>query len=125
MANELRVRVKVDYNPASGDNISFPLKDIFISQTGVDITQGTQSIGTSAEEVIAVGADIATQGWWLIENLDATNFVTIGKVKVSADADALCVKLLAGEVALFRASSALYAKADTGAVNIRYICFEL
>ena len=125
MANEIRVQLKLLYNPANGDDISFPLIDNFINQTGVDFTQGTQEIGISAEEAIAVSSDIGTQGLWLIQNLDPTNFVSIGKVKVSVDADALGMKLLAGEFMFVRAASALYAKADTSAVSIRYICFEL
>jgi len=127
MANELRVQLKLTYNPASGDDIKFPLKDVYIDQTGVDFTQGTQSIGFAAEEVIAVSGDIATQGFWIIENLDATNFVLVGLVKVSADKDAMPVKILPGKFAFFsaKASGALYAMADTAAVTIRYTCFEV
>ncbi len=124
MANEIRIRFKLDYNPASGDSINVPWKDIYISQTGTDFTTGTQSIGTSAEEAVSVSSDIGTQGWWVIENLDSTNFVEVGKVKVSADGDSLPIKILAGEFAVFRASSSIYAKADTSSVQIRYWCFE-
>jgi len=127
MANELRVQLKLTYNPASGDDIKFPLKDVYIDQAGVDFTQGTQSIGTSAEEAIAVSADIGTQGFWLIENLDSTNFVLVGLVKVSADKDAMPIKIPPGKFAFFsaKASGALYAIADTGTCVIRYSCFEL
>ena len=125
MANEIRAQLKLLYNPASGDDISFPLIDLFIDQAGKDFTQGTQEIGFAAEEIIAVSADIGTQGLWVIINLDSTNFVEIGKVKVSSDGDALSMKVKPGEFMFGRATSALYAKADTSACTIRFVCFEL
>ena len=124
MANEIRAQLKLLYNPASGDDISFPLIDLFIDQAGKDFTQGTQEIGVT-EEIIVVSADIGTQGLWLIINLDSTNFVEIGKVQVSVDGDALSMKLLAGEFMFARATSALYAKADSSVCTIRFVCFEL
>ena len=124
MANEIRAQLKLLYNPVDGDDISWPLIDLFIDQVGKDFTQGTQEIGVT-EEIIIVSADIGTQGLWLIINLDSTNFVEIGKVKVSSDGDALSMKVKPGEFMFGRATSALYAKADTSACTIRFVCFEL
>lgn len=118
MANEIRAQLKLLYNPATGDDISFPLIDNFITQAGADFTQGTQEIGTS-DEVISVSGDIGTQGVWLIQNLDSTNYVEIGLTS------SYSIKLLAGEFCFIRAAAALYAKANTSAITLRYVCFEL
>lgn len=118
MSNELRLRFKLDYNPADGDFLDVAINDMFIDQVGADFTSGTQEIGTS-DELIAVSSDIGTQGLWYIRNLDSTNFVEIGLTA------SYTIKILAGEFAVFRASAPLYAMADTSAVTIRFHCFEL
>lgn len=123
--NELHIRAAIDYNPTTDylRSVTTKLRDKYISMSGSDYTHGTQEIGTT-EEAISVSNEIGTQGWWFVQNLDDTNYVELGKVKVSADGDAMSMKLKPGEFCLFRATSALYAKADTAAVSIEFLCFK-
>lgn len=123
MANEIRIRAKINYSPASGDTVSLPWKDLFISQTGESYTSGKQLIGTT-EEVIAVSGDIGTQGMWYIENLHASQSVKIGFADVSTADDARPITIDAGEFAIFRATGALYAKASGADTPIAFLCIE-
>ena len=122
MANELRVRARIDYNPATEDSLSTEWLEKFISMTGTEFIHGVQSIGLT-EEAITVIADIATVGFCIFRNLDSTNFVEIGLADVVAD-DARPIKLKAKEFALFRANGTLYALADTAACRLEYWIFE-
>lgn len=73
---------------------------------------GIQQVGT-ADETVNMG-EVATPGMVCIRNLDAENYVEIGKA--SAD---YVIKLEAGEWMLARwNTAAIHAKANTAAVNI-------
>ena len=117
MANELRVRARIDYNPATEDSLSTYWLEKFISMTGTEFIHGVQSIGLT-EEAIEKITDIATTGLCVFRNLDATNFIEIGLT------GSYPVKLKAKELALFRANGAIYALADTAACRLEYWIFE-
>ena len=81
----------------------------------------TQSIPTTAGgTALALGA-VGTPGWCMIFNLDTVNYVTI----LNAASGNACIKIRAGEFALFRCGSAAPAVlANTGAVTIQYIVMD-
>jgi hypothetical protein len=83
---------------------------------------GSVNVGTS-EEVISF-AELATLGLILIQNLDGTNFVDFGPE--SSGAMVAAVRILAGEVALFRLVPGVTyrAKADTAACNVVFSAFN-
>ena len=122
MANEINATVSIE-------DFDF---DIDIKKSGIfdrtnapdEFKMGIQSVGFASEEVVEKG-DVGTIGWCYFENLDATNFVEIGKVNVSSDGDAMSAKLLAGEFMLAPMNATnVYAKADTAAVRLRYLILE-
>lgn len=117
MANELTITLTASFlkgNMAAAASRAVSAKTITV--TGNTCIQNIQTIGT-AEEAILLG-DVATPGYMFVKNMDGTNFVTIR----AATGGANCVKLKAGEVALFRhAGTAPFAIADTGNVNIEYL----
>lgn len=82
---------------------------------------GPQIIGHAAHEAIALG-DVVTAGYVYIRNLGPTNYVRIG-VDVTGTF-VPCIKLLVGEVAMFRAADVLYAQANTAAVKIDRLILE-
>ena len=87
-------------------------------QAGTAMAHAIVQVGT-AKESLALG-DVATPGWCLIRNLDATNYVVLG-----TDADTPFLKLKAGEACLFRmAGTTLSCKANTAAVNVEYWVIE-
>lgn len=117
MANELSIKLKVDYNPPTEDSFTTDWLEKFITMAGTEWQHAVQSIGTT-EEAIEAMADIATPGLCIFRNLDGTNFVEIGLT------GSYTVKLKGKEFAIFRADGTLYAKADTGACRLEFWIFE-
>lgn len=90
--------------------------------SGNNLQGNVQSIGTSSE--IITLTDVATSGYFYLKNLDATNFVSIAQTN-PAVANAALIKLLPGEWCFFPSPlSAVYAIADTGAVDLQVIFCE-
>ena len=114
MANELTVSCSLRFSK-SGREADKAYGGIQLDVTGTKPMSHTQTIGTS-EEALVVG-DVGTPGYIIIKNLDDTNYVTIRASAGAADV----VKLLAGEVALFRlAAAAPYAIANTANCDLEY-----
>jgi uncharacterized protein YjdB len=83
---------------------------------------GTLTITTSEADISVPG--LATPGWCVIQNLDATNYFTIGPK--SGGAMVALAKVLPGEFACFRlaGSVVLRAIAHTASVLARIQIFE-
>lgn len=81
---------------------------------------GVQIIGFASHEALSNVSDIGTAGWAFFRNLDVTNYVELG-LDVTGTFVPFC-KLLPGEYALVPLSTtAVYAKANTAAVNLRWL----
>lgn len=117
MADELTVSMSATLR--NGTLIDGFRPDTFrVDQAAALLEAGVQVIGFAAHEIVTVG-DVTTRGYAAFQNLDATNFVQIGR-----DVSGTFVELphlLPGEVALFPVSpsAVIYAKADTAAVNLK------
>ena len=86
-----------------------------LSMTGTRAYYGVQNIGTSAETV-AFGDVSGTPQKVAICNLDSTNYVEFGG---DSGLTVFKIKLVAGDSMIITPTSAtLYAKANTGAVDI-------
>jgi len=120
MGDELRIRAQITYYPANVNQrvIDSGMYDLFVDIAGDAHDNFVQEIGTS-EEQLGVSADIATQGYWFIVNLDEDNFVAIGKTGQR------CIKIMPGKLALFQSLVDMYGKADTAAVKISGFCVEI
>ena len=123
MASELALSgLTVAFTKANVPSVSFTAGSLSVTVTGNQIMDNVQSIGTS-EEAILLG-DVATGGYWFVQNMDGTNFVELRSGTGATD----FIKLLAGEWAIFRTSadaSAPYAIADTASCNVRFLRFDL
>jgi len=113
---DLRLKLKVNYNPTTEDSVSKLLEKI-VTITGTEFTHSVQSIGLT-EEAIEDSSDIATPGFCIFRNLDTTNYIEIGLT------GSYPTKLKAGEFCVFRANGALFAIADTAACRLEYWVFE-
>ncbi len=84
---------------------------------------GFQNIGTSHELITGL-TDMTAEGYCIAKNLDGTNYCDIG-VDVGATFYPL-IKLKAGESCLFRLSPtvAVYARANTAAVDLLFETLE-
>jgi len=117
MADEIAITVRLAFSK-SGAKVS-RTENINVDVTGDAFTHEVQSVGTSEEE-LAQGADLGTPGYLFLKNLDATNYVEVGSTTGVYD-----IKLLAGEVAIYRHNSAtVYAKANSAACLVEYILAE-
>ena len=116
MANELSIVVSMSFS--KGGAQSARAESISVDVAGDAFTHQVQAIPTS-DTALVEGAAIGTPGYVLVKNLDATNFVTVGLTSSYA------IKLLPGEIALFRAAGAIYALADTATCNVEYWIIEL
>lgn len=122
MANEITVGGSLSV--VNGNlSVSKQFSGLRFDMTGDSYSANAQSIGTTYE-ALTIGADVGNQGWCIMRNLDATNYVEIG-LDGGADLDPF-IRLEAGEFALFRLSPAIapYGKADTAAVVVEFIVIE-
>lgn len=117
MSDELRLGIVLSFS--KGGAKANRAEHIEVDVTGDAFTHEVQSVGTTEEE-LPQGADLGTPGYVFIKNLDSTNYVEIGSTTGVYD-----IKLLAGEVALYRHNSAtLYGKANSAACLVEYIIIE-
>jgi len=124
MANTFEINLSVAYkDSASAIRFQVPSKR---SQTSVEsniYSAGTQNIGTT-EEALDIGTVGANGGGVYIYNRDATNYVEIGLV-ISATFHPF-ITLAPGEFAVAPGISnrALYARANTAAIDLEYFITE-
>ena len=117
MANEITLTINLAY-AKSGTSTSMSVADLKIDVTGQRFVHNRQSIGTTAT-ALDLG-DIATGGWFIGINRDATNFMEIRSGATATD----IIRLNAGEPCCFRISAdatAPSAIASTSAVDFEYI----
>lgn len=116
MANELTLSLRINYEKA-GAKVSRDTGSSQITIAGTAIAQGVRSASTSWTSQSIVAAP----GYVYVKNLDATNYLDLGRDGTNA-----AEKLLAGQWAFFPISgTALYTRANTAAVDFEFIVFSL
>jgi len=117
MANEITISGALSFSKAglsAAKSFNFN-----VTMSGSNYEEGSFSVPTSTT-AIPLGS-VATNGWLLLINKDATNYVEY----YTATAGTAAVKLLAGEAALFRVDGAAPAmKANTAQVEVDYLLIE-
>lgn len=121
MANELSVTIKFSF---SKGGVKLQPDDFTddITVAGDNALHHVQNIGIT-EEAITLG-DVVAGGYWLVRNLDATNFVEL-RSGTGAGNDIL--KLKPGEAQLIRFGTdvtAPFAIADTAPCNVEFIMLD-
>lgn len=123
MADELTLSgLTIAFTKTNCPSASLTVGSITPDIAGTQWMDNVQSIGIT-EEAILIG-DVAPGGYVFIQNMDATNFVSLRQASGAAN----FIKLLAGEWAIFRMSvdaTAPFAIADTGVCNVRFLRFDL
>lgn len=123
MASELTLSgLTVAFAKSNVPSVNFTAGSLSITVSGTQIMDNVQAV-TTAEVAINLG-DVATGGYWFVQNMDPTNFVTLR----SATGVTGLIKLLPGEWAIFRTNAgaaAPYAIADTATCNVRFLRFDL
>lgn len=123
MANEITIDAGLQISNGTIDN-KIVKRSLKFDQTGKHGDRRTVSIGTSDEQ-LAIGADVGTNGWAWMRNHDTTNFVDVG-VRTATGGYLPMLKMKAGEPAVCRFATgiAIYARADTAAVDLEYMVAE-
>src|SRR5438552_1419657 len=112
MANEITAACSLNVNKVA--QITSGALSKTADMSGDQMLTNVQIIGT-VNEAILLG-DVATVGYVLFKNMDATNFIQLA---LHASTLQVFAKLLPGDVTLIKAGTAtMYAKADTGACNL-------
>ena len=123
MASELVLSgLTIAFTKANVPSVSLSPASVSITVSGNQIMDNVQAVGTS-EEAILMG-DVAAGGVCFFMNMDATNFVELRSGTGATD----FIRLNAGEWCLFRMSAdatAPFAIADTAAVNLRCLRFDV
>lgn len=119
MANEMQISSSLVYTKVNDSrNTAFSFQD---DVAGSLRFAGVQTIGTGAEEALAMG-DMTDVGWVWVHNLDDTNFVLIATVP----SEHFTIKLGPGKAhPFYSAGSAVYAKADTAPVKLAYELYSV
>lgn len=118
MANELTISGSLSFSK-SGVTCSQSYTGKLVTVTGTKYTQIVQSIATT-EEAVDIG-DIGTVGFMIIENLDATNFVSLRPGTGTANLIKIPASKAAGP---FMLSIAPWAIADTAACSVKLTIVE-
>jgi len=120
MADEVTVTANLAY-VKGGASITYTSGELTFNVTGTHYFANTQEIGTGAYEALDMGSDVSP-GWVFMRNLDDANFVEIKGA--TGDAGPM-LKLKATECAVFRmVSTAPFAQADTGAIDLEYVIID-
>ena len=116
MADEIAITMKVVVKNGYLLDTFNPAK-LNVTQTTARQDRHVQVIGTS-EEVVTVASDVSTLGYACFQNMDSTNFVTIGPE--SAGSMVGMIKLKKGELAMLRLKPGITirAQADTASVPL-------
>lgn len=121
MSDELTLRAALEFTKGT------VTKGLSINPTTFDVAgslgiENIQSIGFATDEAVNVG-DIAAGGYFMIRNLDATNFVELRPGTGLAD----LIQLKPGDFCIFRLATdaALWAQADTAAAKIEVVAIDL
>ena len=119
MANE--IKSSINFSASKGGARVALSSSFYLTMSGSEMIQSTQSIGTTAE-TINLGDITGAPGGFVIKNLDATNYIEIGG---DSGLTVFKIKIPAGQFAAFQPTSAtIYAKANTAAVRVQIIASE-
>src|ERR1043165_6248239 len=125
MASEITVTATLSYANAAHSIAQklLTLAGVQFNITGKEYAAGMMSVPTTAGGTAIPVSNLATLGWAMFKNNDATNYVEL----LSAASGTKFAKLAPGEIALFRFSSNITAPAalaNTAAVNLEYLILE-
>jgi hypothetical protein len=118
MADEITASASLSFTKG-GISADYEKLGLKITMSGSNYIQNILSVATS-ETALPKGS-ITTPGLCLVVNLDTTNFVKVRGASGAVD----CIKIPAGELALFRHSgTSPYLIADTAACRVAYLLIE-
>ena len=123
MANEITITGSLVLNRSTDPKYSDSMKfsGIQSDQAGDAYVAGSQTIEHTDDEALAKG-EIGTIGFFMLKNLDPTDFVTIG----ISDGGTKIIKVLAGHSVgpVYVETANLWVQADTSSCVVEYLLIE-
>lgn len=124
MANNFKLTTGLEYKDAAGaTRFQVPSKSIDQSITSQLMVHAVQNIGTT-EEALDLGTLTGDGGPGYLHNLDAANYVEIGLMVAATFVPFLKIPAGCRQPIVGFADSAVYAKANTAAINLEYLISE-
>lgn len=129
MADEITIAAYLVGTSGGSTVASSPTNTTFkVNQTGTNKVGQTQDIGTS-DEVLDFGdvtAGSNSLGWYMVENLDSTNYVELSLASGGSFAASAFAKIPAGTTfgPCYTTTDTVYAKANTAACSIFLTAFQ-
>lgn len=120
MAITSRIAISLTVN----NNLKREVQNLSTTHTGTHWDSRVLNIGTSEEEVV-ISTDVSGgqgAGFAFLKNIDATNYVQIGK-----STGTYFARLNPGDVSLIKLDpgvTSLFMKANTGAVDVEFMILE-
>lgn len=120
MANEVTVNATLQYEDTEGSEESLQATAVLATVATKLYAKHKQAVGFASAAAVNLGA-VSAPGWFMLKNLDATNFITV----YAASAGTVVGKMLPGEpygpVRLGSGMQAPYVKADTAACQMEVL----
>lgn len=120
-ADEIQIQTKL-YAAKGGAYIGSHTNSVTLDMTGTHMASGTQAIGTGSDEALDVPADVSGQRWLEIKSLEAEggNYIELATATGGSFAAAVFARVPAAGLffGCIPSGTTIYAKANTGAVNI-------
>lgn len=122
-ADEIQLSVRL-YAAKGGAYLGSETTTATLDMTGTYMAEGVQAIGFAADEILDIPGDVTGDRYILVKNLEAEggNFIQLGTATGGSFAASVYCKVKAGAAVLLciPSAGAIYAKADTAAVNVQW-----
>jgi hypothetical protein len=124
MANEITISASLAVAKGNVGSEALAVSALKANLAGVNFIKETQTIPTTAGGTAIALGGLGSVGWFMVKNLDVTNYVDI----MTAVSGVAFARLLPGEICLLRLTPALTAPAalaHTASVAIEYHMAEV
>lgn len=117
-------RIVASINSTIGDLAVQLAKQFNVTLTGEDYASGTLSV-TTTDAQLTVPSNLATVGWAIFYNEDATNYVKVGRYNGGTEQYQIRVPPQSAVLFFFDlAANDLAIVADTATCKVHYLIFE-
>lgn len=121
MAQEIQMTVRF-YAAKGGAFLGAESNIVTVDMTGTHMGDNTQNIGSGADELVAIPADVTGNHWLVVKNMESAggNYLELSIGTGGAFAAGVFTRIPPQTAILICAVGNVYAKANTAAVNVQH-----